>query len=98
MKCFAEVRRLSLRNSAPQLQVPMVARPRNQLYLDHEVAGIGRPLSVSGRAQHSCQVALQCDSQLVAIALENNGLDQRTNRVYGAGAALLALQGGTKAP
>jgi hypothetical protein len=38
---------------SPQLQIMLVAGPRNQLYLEHEVAGFWRPPAVYGRAQHS---------------------------------------------
>ena len=37
--------------------------------MDQEVAGIWRPLAVSGRTQHSRQIALQRDLQLVAAFL-----------------------------
>src|SRR5688500_15843630 len=51
----------------PELQIQMVASPRNQLYLDQAVAGIWRPLAACSRAQHSRQVALQGDLQLIAV-------------------------------
>ena len=70
----------------------LVASPRNQLYLDQEVAGIGRPLAVSGRTQHPRQIALQRDLQLVAIGLEHDRFDECSNGVRCARAALLALQ------
>ena len=76
---MARNRLIGLRRNAPQLQVPMVASPRNQLYLDHEVAGIWRPLAVSGGAQHSRQVALQRDLQVLAIGLEQDRFDQRAD-------------------
>ena len=57
----------------------LVACPRNQLYLDHEVAGIWRPLAVSGRTQHSRQIALQRDLQALAIGLEQDRFDQRSD-------------------
>jgi hypothetical protein len=76
----------------------LVARPRNQLYLDYEVAGIWRPLRVSGRTQHSRQVALQRDFQLVAIGFEQDRFDERSNGVRCARAALFALQRQTEAP
>jgi hypothetical protein len=54
------VRRLAkrLRRRSPELQIMLVASPRNQLYLDHEVACLWRPLRVSGCTQHSRQIAL----------------------------------------
>ena len=59
--------------------------------MDHEVAGIWRPLAVSGRAQHSRQVALQRDFQFVAFRFEHDGFDERSNRLHGARATLLAF-------
>jgi len=38
----------TLRRPAPQLQVPLVARPRNQRYLQGEVVGFRRPLLLYG--------------------------------------------------
>ncbi len=61
----------------------LVASRRNQLYLDHEVAGIWRPFAVSGRAQHSCEIALQRDFQAVPIGLEQDGFDQCANGTRG---------------
>jgi hypothetical protein len=54
------VRRLAkrLRRRSPELQIMLVASPRYQLYLDHEVACLWRPLRVSGCTQHSRQIAL----------------------------------------
>ncbi len=43
----------------PQLQVPLVACPRNHLYRHEEVASFWRPLSLLGDGQHSGQIALQ---------------------------------------
>jgi hypothetical protein len=63
--------------------------PATSFILDQEVAGIWRPLAVSGRTQHSRQVALQRDLQLVALRFEQDGLDQRTNGFHGVRAALL---------
>ena len=60
------------RSPVPQLQIPLVARPRNQLYLDHEVAGIWRPLAVSGRTKHPRKVALEGDLQALAIRLKQD--------------------------
>jgi hypothetical protein len=53
VRCLQRGRARSGRRS-PKLQIMLVASPRNQLYLDQEVAGIWRPLAVSGRVQHSC--------------------------------------------
>ena len=75
-----------------------LARPRNQLSLDHEVACVWRPLRVSGRTQHSCQVALQRDIQALAIGLDRDGLDERSNGVRRVRAALFALQRQTEPP
>lgn len=72
--------------------------PSNQLHSDQEVAGCWRPLAVSGRTQHSCQVALQRDPQLVALRFEQDGLDERTNGLHGARAALLVLGSGMAVP
>jgi hypothetical protein len=47
--------------------------------LDQEVAGIWRPLAVSGRAQHPNQIALQRDLQAIAIGLEQDRFDQRSD-------------------
>jgi hypothetical protein len=44
------------------------------------------------------QVVLQRDFQLIAIGLEHEGLDQRTNGLHGACAALRALQRKAQAP
>ena len=81
-----------------RLQVPPVARPRNQLYLDHEVAaGIWRPYAVSGCAQHPRQVTLQRDLQALAIRLEQDPFDQRPDGFSRPRATLLALQRKTEA-
>ena len=53
-----------LRCSPGELQIQRVAGPRNQPYLDHEVAGIWRPLAVSGRGLYFCQGALRSQPQL----------------------------------
>ena len=74
-----------------------VASPRNQLYLDQEVAGIWRPLAVSGRTQHPRQVALPRDVQARAIGLEHDRLDECSNGFRRAQAALLGFQSKTKA-
>ena len=47
--------------------------PPHPTLMDHEVAGIWRPLRVSGRAQHSREIATQRDLQALAIWLENDG-------------------------
>ena len=39
-----------LRRTAPQLQVPMVARPRNQLYLDQAIRSATHRLGFMKRA------------------------------------------------
>jgi hypothetical protein len=75
----------------------LVASPRNQLYLDQEVARIWRPLAVSGRTQHPRQISLQRDSQLIANGCEQDRFDQRSDGLSGARAALLALQRQTEA-
>jgi hypothetical protein len=83
----------------PRHPSPMTAtRPRNQLYLDQEVAGIWRPLAVSGCAEHSRQVALQGDVQALAIGLEHDGLDECSNGVRRARPTVLALQRQTELP
>ena len=97
---YGEPRRrgVSLANLKPPVAraaIMLVASPRNQLYLDQEVAGIWRPLAACGRAQHSRQVALQCDLQLIAVGFEQGDLDQRTDGVHGARAAFVALQRAT---
>lgn len=69
---------MPLRRRPGELQIQRVARPRNQLYLDHEVAGIWRPHPVSGRAQHPRQMALQCDLQALAMGLEHDRLEERS--------------------
>jgi hypothetical protein len=62
---------------APELQLPLVAPPRNQLFLDHEVAGIWRPLRLSERTPHPSQIALQRDLQLTAAeSLTLQDIDQ----------------------
>ena len=88
---------ISSRRPVPELQVPAVARPRNQLYLDREVADIWRPLAVSGRTQHSARSPFSRDLQLVAIGFEQDRFDQRSNGVHRCSAALLALQRETEA-
>ena len=75
----------------------MVACPRNQLYLEHEVAGFWRSLAVSGRAQHSSQIALQSDLQATAGGLEHDRFDQSSNGVGCTRTALCVLQGVTEA-
>jgi len=75
----------------------VVACPRNQLYLEHEVAGFCRPLAVSGSARHSSQVALQRDLQLIAVRLEQDRFDQPSNGIRSAGAPFFLLQGVTEA-
>jgi hypothetical protein len=67
--------------------------PATIFNLDQEVARLWRPLAVSGRAQHSRQIALQRDLQLVAVGFEQDDLDQRTNGLYSSRAAVLALKG-----
>jgi hypothetical protein len=81
-----------LSRCAPQLQVSAVARPRNHSYLDHEVASIWRPLAVSSCTQHPGQIALQRDLEALAIALEQDRFDQRSDGLSRARAALFALQ------
>ena len=92
---WAEAGSLGVWRSAcdiPQLQVPLAARPRNQLYLDHEVAGIWRPLAVSGRTQHTGQITLQRDLEALAIGLEQDCFDQSSDGLSRARPALFALQ------
>ena len=50
--------------------------PRNQLNLDHEVARIWRPLAVSARSQHPCQVAFERDLQPLVVEREIRKLVQ----------------------
>ena len=75
----------------------LVASPRNQLHLEQEVAGFQRPLAVSGRAQHSCQVAFQRDLQSLAVGLQQDCLDQPSNGIRCAGTAFFMLQRVTEA-
>ena len=71
-----EVGRAS-RCRTPKLQIMLVASPRNQSNRHEEVACFGRPLAVSGRAQHPRQVALQRHLQLFAVGFEQDRLESR---------------------
>ena len=70
-------------------KIQRVASPRNHLYLDHEVVRLRRPLTVCGGTQHSGQVALQRELQLIAIGLEQDRFDQASNRLGCAGATIV---------
>ena len=49
--------------ATPQLQVPLVAGPRNQRYLQREGLGFWGPLALYGRAEPRRQVPFQFDSE-----------------------------------
>src|SRR6188474_3059834 len=53
------------RRRAPQLQVPLVARPRNQSYLQGKVVGFRRPFPLYGRPEHGRQVASRLDAEFL---------------------------------
>ena len=61
MGCLQWSRWIELITQRSGVQIPS----RNHLNLDQEVAGIWRPLAVSGGSQHSRQIALQRNFQLV---------------------------------
>jgi len=70
---YAQSRRPSaedLRRPAPQLQVPLVAPPRNQLNRHEKVARFWRPFRLLGSSQHSGQIASQLDSELAPQILK----------------------------
>jgi hypothetical protein len=71
--------------------------PATNFILDQEVAGIWRPLRVSGSLQHPSQVALQRDLQPLAVGLEHDRLDECSNGFRRSRAARLALQRQTEA-
>lgn len=48
----------------PELQVPLVARRRNQLNRHEKVARFWRPFRLLGSSQHRGQISSQLDPQL----------------------------------
>ena len=63
----------------PQLQVPLVARPRNHHNLQREVARFWRPLRILDRPQHRCQIPLQLDLKFALVGRQDDGVDEATS-------------------
>lgn len=63
----------------------LVARPRNQRYLQGEVVGFRRPFALYGRAEHGGQIAAQLDLKRLAglVWREHNGVHEAAQGLGG---------------
>jgi hypothetical protein len=70
-----------LTGDIPQLQVPPVASPRNQLNRHEKVARFWRPFRLLGSSQHRGQVSSQLDPKLALIRNQDDRIDQPTEHI-----------------
>ena len=66
LRRISRVVRVSSRCRPPELQIMLVASPRNHHNLQREVARFWRPLRILGGAQHRRQIPFQLDLQFAA--------------------------------
>src|SRR5436190_1044637 len=82
-----------LSSTPAELQILLVACPRNHRYLQREVARFWRPLRILGRPEHRCQIPFQFDLEFALVRRQDDGVDEATKRFGGFGAGLRVLEG-----
>jgi hypothetical protein len=71
------------RRPAPQLQVPLVARPRHRHNLQRKAARFRRPSCCVGGTQHRGQIASQLDPELALLRHQDDRIDQPRSTASG---------------